>query len=94
MVGRSGEVVTTPKRPGWGLVQAIETRAGPQGQPQALICHPDHEACFWVGLQELARHRARVIYQPTANPFDADPDPDPASRPGAGAAAMAPEASP
>jgi hypothetical protein len=56
-------VVTISKRPGWGLVRAIETRAGPRGQPEALICHPDHEACFWAGLQELARYRARVIYQ-------------------------------
>ena len=60
--------MTTPKRPGWGLVEVIEARAGPHGQPQALICPPDHEACFWADLQAVAQHRARVIYRSAESP--------------------------
>ena len=58
--------MTHPKVPGWGLapVPIVEARAGPQGQPQALICPAGHEACFWADLLPLAHHRARVIYHP------------------------------
>ena len=59
--------MTTPKRPGWGL-RILDARAGPQGQPQGLICPPDHEACFWTDLREVAQHRSRIIY----NPLDSD----------------------
>lgn len=55
----------TPKRPGWGLLPILGARAGSQGQPQALICPADHEACFWADLQAIAQHHSRVIYEPS-----------------------------
>lgn len=57
------------KRPGWGLIEVIDTRAGPHGQPEALICPPDHEACFWTDLRQVAQHRSRAIYQPLTEPL-------------------------
>lgn len=57
------------KRPGWGLIEVIDTRAGPQGQPEALICPQDHEACFWTDLRQVAQYRSRAIYQPLTEPL-------------------------
>lgn len=56
--------MTTPKRPGWGLLQPQSIRHRPDG-PQFLVCPPDHEACLWAGLQEVAKHQGRIIYHPS-----------------------------
>ena len=55
--------MTTPKTPGWGLLQPLDARLSPHG-PQFLVCPPTHEACLWAGLEELARHKGRIIYHP------------------------------
>lgn len=67
------------KVPGWGI-RLLATRAGPQGQPEALVCPSDHEACFWADLREIARHRARVIYSPDRHDNDRIDTPGPDDR--------------
>jgi len=54
--------MTTPKTPGWGLLHPLDARLSPHG-PQFLVCPSTHEACLWAGLEELARHKGRIIYQ-------------------------------
>jgi hypothetical protein len=49
------------KIPGWGLCRIIEKRVR-DGVEKAFITCPTHEAPFWVGLTEIARHQARIIY--------------------------------
>lgn len=56
--------MTTPKQPGWGLLQPREIRAGPSGN-QFLVCPPNHEAYLWADLQEVAHHKGRIIYRAT-----------------------------
>jgi hypothetical protein len=51
------------KIPGWGLCRIIDKRVK-DGVEEAFITCPEHEAPFWIGLKEIARHRARIIYSP------------------------------
>lgn len=52
----------TAKRPGWGLLIPHDIRVRSTG-PQFLVCPPDHEACLWADLEEVAKHKGRIIYQ-------------------------------
>lgn len=57
--------MASDKRPGWGLVKTqhiMQTRIGPHGQQQALICPDAHEAPFWIDLQHVAQFNGRIIY--------------------------------
>ena len=54
------------KVPGWGLIQALDTRASPRGE-EVLILPENSEAPFWVGLEEVQRYQGRIIYQQTTN---------------------------
>jgi hypothetical protein len=75
-LGQQGKVVT-PKIPGWGLASAmiIETRKAPNGQTQACVLPPEHEAPFWVDLREVGRFGGRFIYDGEA-PLSEAPDVD------------------
>ena len=58
------------KIPGWGLGRPqhiLETRLGPQGQRQALICPEQHEAPFWIDLQQVGQFQGRFIYDEIDN---------------------------
>lgn len=55
--------MSTQKVPGWGAVRPQETRAGPNGRKEFLICPEGHDAPFWADLQEVHRHRGRIIYE-------------------------------
>ena len=50
------------KIPGWGFAKLRETRII-DDQLQGLVESPDHEAPFWVDLQEVAFHNGRMIYK-------------------------------
>ncbi len=67
-MGQQGKVVT-PKIPGWGIAKAmiIETRKAPDGRTEACILPPEHEAPFWVDLQQIAQFRGRFIYDEKAS---------------------------
>ncbi len=52
------------KTPGWGLIQILDARASPRGG-EVLILPEDSEAPFWAGLEEVRRHRGRIIYRDT-----------------------------
>lgn len=55
--------MTAQKIPGWGLLCPQETRAGPDGQTEFFVCPEGHAAPFWAGLEEISRHKGRIIYQ-------------------------------
>jgi hypothetical protein len=59
-------VTPAAKIPGWGLLQVLGARASPRGE-EALILTEDGEAPFWAGLEEVRRHRGRIIYRDTTN---------------------------
>jgi hypothetical protein len=59
-------VTSAAKIPGWGLIQVLDARASPRGE-EALILTEDSEAPFWAGLEEVRRHRGRIIYRDTTN---------------------------